>query len=129
MRIKFGRRVATAAAVAALTASGVGMTAGSASAGTTYVDIYLSTSHGVGVYQTATSASPKVASDLIAPAYVSTDCWTRGQDINNQGNVWYHAYQEAYSNGNVQYAYGYVYAPYVDNNSTFHGGYLQECPW
>ncbi|WP_329467298.1 hypothetical protein [Streptomyces sp. NBC_01431] len=128
MRFRLGRRAATAAAVAALTCSGLGIAAGQASAaGNTDISLY--GYHGVGVYEDP-SASFKVGiPDLTAPAYVSSDCWRPGQYIGNDGDVWYHVYQEHYSNGQVQYNYGYVYAPYVDNSDAFRRGDVPRCPW
>ncbi|WP_162889924.1 hypothetical protein [Streptomyces olivoreticuli] len=93
------------------------------------MNIALTAGHNVGVYQESTSISPKTASDVIQPGYVSADCWKRGQDINDLGNVWYHVFQEHYSNGSTQYQYGYVYGGYADNNKTFHDNVIVECPW
>ncbi|MGC0416839.1 hypothetical protein [Embleya sp. AB8] len=131
MRIKFGRRVATVAAVAVLTASGLGMAAGGASAGGAVAGIMdvniWGTGMGTGVYQAPTTTSPIVAPALFGTDYAVADCWTRGQVVNNQGNVWYHVYQEHYSGNFVLNASGYVYAPYVYNNKTFPNSYLPEC--
>ncbi|MFK8910340.1 hypothetical protein [Streptomyces sp. YS-3] len=127
MRIRLGRRTATATAVAALVAGGLGMASGSASASSN-VQVWLNGTHGVGVYSGAASDTPKVADDLFAPASVHTDCFVSGQSINNQGNVWYHVYQEHYKNNTTTYQYGYVYAPYVDDSNAFRNG-LIRCPW
>ncbi|MEV8530236.1 hypothetical protein AB0451_40310 [Streptomyces sp. NPDC052000] len=126
MLFKLGRRTAV---VAALTAGGLAIAVGSASAAVPYTDIHLTAGHNVGVYQGAAPNTPKTAADVIVPGYVTADCWKRGQDINNGGNVWYHVFQEHYSNGSVQYQYGYVYGAYADNNATFHANTLVECPW
>jgi hypothetical protein len=129
-----GRRAALAAAATAMAVGALGMATGSASATGSYnrdgnYDIPLYGAHGVGVYQGAQSNQPKVAADLFAPASVSSDCWVSGENINNIGNVWYHVYQEHYSNGSTTYQYGYVYAPFVDNSDTWRYTGLPHCPW
>ncbi|WP_344441688.1 hypothetical protein [Kitasatospora nipponensis] len=105
------------------------MAAGSASASGNQ-SIGLSTYHGVGVYSGAAANTPKVADDF-APygGWVASDCWVPGQYVTSQGDVWYHVYQEHYNGGKITYQYGYVYAPYVDNNQMLYSGQLIRCPW
>ncbi|KAB7840005.1 hypothetical protein [Streptomyces mobaraensis] len=123
------RTPATLALVGALFAVGATM-APSASAAVPYTDIHLTAHHNVGVYEEPTSVSWKTAPDVIAPyGYVTADCWKRGQTIDNMGNVWYHVFQEHYTNGSVQNQYGYVYGAYADGNATFHNKTIVECPW
>ncbi|MFI5865036.1 hypothetical protein [Streptomyces sp. NPDC051546] len=126
MRIRMGRRAATVVAASALVAGVLGAAAGSASASTN-VRVYLDGRHGVGVYSAANSGSMKVAADLIAPASVVTDCFVSGENINNQGNVWYHVTQELYSSGAASGVPGWVYAPYVDDSIAFRQGRVPRC--
>ncbi|MFF0751701.1 hypothetical protein [Streptomyces sp. NPDC004267] len=128
MRTTITRRVGTAATVAALTASVLGLGAGSASA-----DQYvrLSTTHNVGLYTSPNTWNGKVIESALTAGRdgVLADCWTRGQDINSNGNVWYHI---TYAYWNVPGAFpyatsAYVYGAYVDNNATFHSGVLPPC--
>ncbi|MET8626246.1 hypothetical protein ABZW30_21235 [Kitasatospora sp. NPDC004669] len=122
---KIGRRGATAVAVAALAAGGVGLSAGSASADGWYYLSYHASGHGVGVYQQQYSWTPKVAPDVYSYWWSSDDiyieCWTRGEDINNQGNVWYHI-----GGTNGSWFDAYVYGAYADGNWYFHNG-LRAC--
>lgn len=129
MRFKIARRMATVAAVAALAAGGLGLGAESASASSN-IRIDLNGTHGVGVYSKPDPISLKTdnVSDLFAPAWVASDCFVSGKYIGSGGNVWYHVYQEHYSNGSIGYGYGYVYAPYVDDSNAFRQG-LIRCPW
>ncbi|KOU52607.1 hypothetical protein [Streptomyces sp. WM6378] len=126
MWFKLGRRTAT---VAALTAGGLALAVGSASATVPYTNVPLNQGHTVGVYEEPTSASWKTADDVTNPGYVTADCWKRGQTINNMGNVWYHVFQEHYTNGTTQLQYGYVYGAYADGIRTFYDGTIVECPW
>ncbi|MEU3405132.1 hypothetical protein ABZ766_14500 [Streptomyces sp. NPDC006670] len=122
MKFALGRRGAMAATVAALTAGALatGITTASASSGWTRA----STSHGVGVYSDHKSSSAKVTSDLAPGDYVDIVCWKRGENINNQGNVWY--YVDAEYRGWYEYTHGWVYAPYLDNSNSWRSG-LAEC--
>ncbi|MFJ3216301.1 hypothetical protein ACIPLC_10320 [Kitasatospora sp. NPDC086801] len=123
---KIGRRGATAAAVVALAAGAVGVSAGSASADGWYELRYHASGHGVGVYAQQYSWTAKVAGDLGSYTWSSDEiyieCWTRGEDINSQGNVWY---QVGGTNGNF-FGPAYVYGAYADGNWYFHNG-LRAC--
>lgn len=116
----------------ALAASAIGLSAGSASA-STYIPISLTTSHGVGVYSQATGNSAKYDSDLWASHgdSIVAICWVVGQQVGNDGDVWYKTSQVNYG------AYGYsdyfnapytawTFAPYVDGAAAFHNG-LNRC--
>ncbi|MFC5909753.1 hypothetical protein [Streptacidiphilus monticola] len=122
----------TTIASLALAASAIGLSAGSASA-STYIPISLTTSHGVGVYSQATGNSAKYDSDLWASHgdSIVAICWVVGQQVGNDGDVWYKTSQVNYG------AYGYsdyfnapytawTFAPYVDGAAAFHNG-LNRC--
>ncbi|MFG2845874.1 hypothetical protein ACGF12_22290 [Kitasatospora sp. NPDC048296] len=123
---KIGRRGATAAAVVAVAAGAVGVSAGSASADGWYALRYHASGHGVGVYSQPYSWTAKVAGDVYSYSWSSDEiyieCWTRGEDINSQGNVWY---QIGGTNGNF-FGTAYVYGAYADGNWYFHNG-LRAC--
>ncbi|WP_121014430.1 hypothetical protein [Streptomyces sp. 3211.6] len=124
MKLALGRRGAMAATVAALTAGALatGITTASATSGWTR----LSTSHGVGVYSYHSGSSSKVTADLFNGDYVDIVCWKRGDNINNQGNVWYWIDNEWHVNGGYYNQAGWVYAPYVDDSNAWRTG-LTEC--
>ncbi|WP_406194520.1 hypothetical protein OH807_05370 [Kitasatospora sp. NBC_01560] len=121
---RLGRRGATAAAVAALAAGAVGLAGGSASADTWYGLKAHETGHGVGVYAQPTSQSGKNFGDLwstqLTGDAIDYQCWTRGETINNQGNVWYRVSQVYSANYGYGYGTSYVYGAYTDGNSLFH---------
>ncbi|MEU9045222.1 MULTISPECIES: hypothetical protein [unclassified Kitasatospora] len=123
---RIGRRGATAAAVVAVAAGAVGVSAGSAAADGWYALRYHASGHGVGVYAQQYSWTPKVAADVYSYSWSSDEiyieCWTRGETINNQGNVWYRV---GGTNGNF-FGTAYVYGAYADGNWYFHNG-LPEC--
>ncbi|MEV0537482.1 hypothetical protein [Kitasatospora sp. NPDC050463] len=128
---KLGRRGAAAAAVLALAAGGVGLSTGSASAVGWYYLNNHPTNHGVGVYSQPYSWASKTTGDLNSFSWsgdaVDMRCWIRGENINNQGNVWYRV-QAVYS-GSYGYWYGtaYVYGAYTDGNWNFHVPTVPEC--
>ncbi|KIF06274.1 hypothetical protein PL81_08425 [Streptomyces sp. RSD-27] len=123
MKLKLKRRGAMAATVTALTV-------GALAAGGTTASAYsgwatLSTSHGVGVYADHVSWAPKVTSDLAPGDWIHIVCWKRGENIANQGNVWYYIDNE-WHNGQYLNTAGWVYAPYADNSNAWRSG-LAEC--
>ncbi|MFJ7280123.1 hypothetical protein [Kitasatospora sp. NPDC098663] len=126
---KIGRRGATAAAVLALAAGSVGLAEGSASAdGWYYLTSHVSSGHGVGLYSMPQSYAPSYkpwSIDLSAVGHtgdkIAPDCWTRGEDINNQGNVWYRIHAAHSDSYNAEYwNTAYVYGAYADGNWYFH---------
>ncbi|MFI6847607.1 hypothetical protein OG535_35380 [Kitasatospora sp. NBC_00085] len=137
---RIGRRGATTAAAVALAAGGVGLSAGDASAdGWYYISSHTPSGHGVGLYSLPQSYAPSYKpwsldlgsyagwGDKIAP-----DCWTRGENINNQGNVWYKIHAAYSYNYNATYVGTvYVYGAYADGNWYFHyawqNGAIGEC--
>ncbi|MFF2142964.1 hypothetical protein [Kitasatospora sp. NPDC058190] len=128
---KIGRRGATAVAAVALAAAGVGLSAGDANAVGWYYLNNNPTGHGVGVYSAPYSWTAKTTGDLGSYSWsgdaVNMVCWTTGQDINNQGDVWYRV-TAVYSAG-YGYWYGtaYTYGAYTDNNWNFHAGTIPQC--
>ncbi|MFJ6719697.1 MULTISPECIES: hypothetical protein [unclassified Streptomyces] len=124
MKFTLGRRGAMAGAVAALTvgALATGITTASATSGWTR----LSTSHGVGVYGNHTSTAGKVTSDLFNGDYIDILCWKRGENIANQGNVWYYIDNEWHASGWYGNSAGWVYAPYADDSNAWRTG-MNEC--
>ncbi|MFG2847215.1 hypothetical protein ACGF12_29180 [Kitasatospora sp. NPDC048296] len=125
---RIGRRGATAVATVALAAGGVGLSAGEASAyGWVTISGPIPIGQGVGVYAQPTTMSPKVTGDLHSGDLVDVVCWTRGQDINNGGNVWYRvdAVHSAYYGD--WHGVGYVYGSYVDGGLLWHQGAVPPC--
>ncbi|MQS16740.1 hypothetical protein F7Q99_32265 [Streptomyces kaniharaensis] len=128
---RLGRRGATATAVVAMAAGGVVLATGSASADGWYYLNSHPTSHGVGVYASPYSWSGKTAGDLWSFSWsgdsIYYTCWTRGENINNQGNVWYQV--AAVDSASYGYASGtaYVYGAYTDGNWLFHSGQIRPC--
>ncbi|MEV7598092.1 hypothetical protein AB0O91_12010 [Kitasatospora sp. NPDC089797] len=125
---RIGRRGAAAAAVLAMAAGAVGVSAGSASANGWYVLGIRPTGHGVGVYSSPDPGSAKVANDVYSTSgsqnTIYLECWVRGVNIGGQGNVWYRI-------GGTNYNYfgsykAYTYGAYVDHNWYFHNGVV-EC--
>ncbi|MFG2692521.1 hypothetical protein [Kitasatospora sp. NPDC048407] len=132
---KIGRRGAGVAAAAALTAGAIGLSTGSANAVGWYYLTDHPSGHGVGVYWQPNSSSGKAAGDLYSTSgsgdAVDMVCWTTGENINNQGNVWYRVirvYSAAYGywpqNGT---SVAYVYGAYADGNWNFHVPTVPRC--
>ncbi|GAA1081136.1 hypothetical protein GCM10009665_80330 [Kitasatospora nipponensis] len=127
---KIGRRGATAVAVAAMP-GGVALSTGDASAVGWYYLNNHATNHGVGVYSQPYSWSAKTTGDLWSYSWsgdaVDMRCWTRGENINNGGNVWYKV-NTVYS---ASYGYwsgtAYVYGAFADGNWNFHVPTVPEC--
>ncbi|MFI6600060.1 hypothetical protein ACIBHX_27785 [Nonomuraea sp. NPDC050536] len=128
MKIKTGRRVASALGGAAL-ALGITLgTAGTANAWTADWET-VDDGHGVGIYNGPSSTSGKHGfHDLYTPDEVYLICWIRGEDIANQGNVWYRTSEVYYYRIGSYNLWGnyYVYGAYVDNYYAFHHR-LDEC--
>ncbi|MBD0690288.1 hypothetical protein [Streptomyces sp. CBMA123] len=132
---KIGRRGGIAVATLALAGAGIGLSAGDANAVGWYYLNNHPTGHGVGVYSAPYSWSGKVAGDLGSYSWsgdaVNMVCWTTGENINNQGDVWYRVVQ-VYSAG---YGYwpssgtsvAYVYGAYTDGNWNFHVPTIPPC--
>ncbi|WP_314219946.1 hypothetical protein [Streptomyces zaehneri] len=115
------------AVVAVLSAGALALATGSASAAAALIPI---TSGGVGVYRTTHIRDGKVGvPDLGFGDAIIADCWGRGDNINNRGNVWYHTLTERYtaSTGQELYVTGWTYGAYVDGNAAFHSGAIPEC--
>jgi hypothetical protein len=133
VRGKFRRR-AVMASVAALSAGGLlaGLQ-GAASA----APVLPPGSHGltitnttVSVFSSPTDDSPAVGVPVLSPGDgVGYTCWTRGENIHNHGNVWYHVVVEAYASipNLVLFVPGWVYGAYADDNATFHQGAIAPC--
>lgn len=124
MKLKLGHRSAMVAAVAAMAVGGVAAMTTSAFAS---ASIILDTSHGVGLYSGPSSAYGKAGADLSPGDGILATCWTTGQDIDNLGDVWYKTSEVLYLGGPWVGLTAYTYAPYVDNNATFHEGVLPHC--
>ncbi|MFC9329587.1 hypothetical protein [Kitasatospora sp. NPDC057015] len=84
------------------------------------IAVTLTGPHSVGMYITpyVNNKEPYVA-DLHPGDTVYVNCWTTGDNINNQGNVWYHVIHEYYNASGNQFYYDYVYGAYVDSNNTW----------
>ncbi|MFJ8627936.1 hypothetical protein ACIRD3_34565 [Kitasatospora sp. NPDC093550] len=132
---RIGRRGAAAAATVALAAGAVGLSAGDASAWAWYDISYHPSGHGVGVYANPNSGTRATGIVLWSVSgshdEIGIDCWTRGEDINNQGNVWYRVQGVAPGNGGVWWGQAYVYGAYADSYWYFHNvwqnGNTGEC--
>ncbi|WP_333738750.1 hypothetical protein [Streptomyces sp. IBSBF 2806] len=115
------------AVVAALSAGALALATGSASAAAA---IPVTTGFGPSVYKTAHTRDGKVGvPDLRAGDSIFADCWDRGDNINNRGNVWYHTLSERYTatTGQELFVEGWTYGAYVDGNEAFHEGSIPEC--
>jgi hypothetical protein len=125
---RIGRRGATVVATVALAAAGVGLSAGEASAfGWVTVGGPI-IGQAVGVYEQPTTKSWKATGDLHYGDSVDVVCWTTGEDINNQGDVWYRVDAAHYAyTGQTWYGSGYVYAYYVDGGLVWHQGVVPHC--
>lgn len=121
-------------AVAAFALGGLVLATGSASAwGPTRIPLR-NTGHGVGVYSQPTSASGKVSGDLSSQSgdVIYAMCWTVGESIGNQGDVWYETVEADYNGAFPNAAYfpagaAWTFAPYVDGAAAFHSN-LPQCP-
>jgi hypothetical protein len=127
--MKIKNAVLSVAATAAVAAATVGVTASSASAAWGF-PVDLITPHTVGLYSLPYSWFSKVGPDLPGQQgnVVYVQCYTTGEDIANQGDVWYRV--NGYRlNGTDHYlsGYGWTYAPYVDGNEAYDLGYLDHC--
>jgi len=132
MITKHLRRTAAATATAALTIGGLMLQTGIASAGTTVITLR-NTGHGVGVYTepNGTSAKWRGVADLSYQDgdYIRADCWTVGQSIGNQGDVWYATSEVDYGATDSDTGFNpdaWTFAPYVDGAAAFHNG-LPRC--
>jgi hypothetical protein len=130
MRIKLNRRTVTALGLAAATAGTIAFAAGPASADS-YVG--LSAGHNVGIYNYSSVGSGKTgAPDLLlndGGDWVHTNCWIRGDQLQNLGNVWYYIDTAYYTWVGVPVSEsGYVYGGYIDGNAAYYSG-LPHCNW
>ncbi|MDX3797764.1 hypothetical protein [Streptomyces sp. AK04-3B] len=115
------------AVVALLSAGILALATGSASAADAL--IYITENSVVGVYNTTHTRNGKVGvPDLVVRDAIVADCWGRGDNIDNHGNVWYHTRSERYTARNQeQFVVGWTYGGYVDSNEAFHSGAIEEC--
>ncbi|MEU5592748.1 hypothetical protein [Streptomyces sp. NPDC020298] len=116
------------AIVAVLSAGALALATGSASAAAALVPI--TSTSGVGVYNKPHTRDGKVGvPDMGFGDAIIADCWDRGDNIRNQGNVWYHTLSERYtaSTGQELFVTGWTYGAYVDGNAAFHSGAIPEC--
>ncbi|MFE9454240.1 hypothetical protein [Streptomyces sp. NPDC006739] len=117
MRIRFGRRTATLAAAAAVSACALITSAGSASADDV---VPINVGHWVGLYNDPNTTDGKIGwSDVPPGGSVYAQCWTVGQSIGNYGNTWYRVNEVNYNDGNGWWWTGnaYVFAGYADGNA------------
>ncbi|MGW3043329.1 hypothetical protein ACWC9T_25545 [Kitasatospora sp. NPDC001159] len=128
---RIGRRGATAVAAVALAAGGVGLSAGDASAAGWDTLGSHPTGHVVSVYAQPTTKSVKVTGDLYSypgsQDAVDAVCWILGENINNQGPVWYRVAGVYSGTYGYWFGTGYVYGPYVDGLFAFHQGAFPQC--
>ncbi|MEH0467320.1 hypothetical protein QA943_00360 [Streptomyces sp. B21-097] len=113
--------------VAALSAGALVLATGGASAAAA---IPVTTDFGPSVYKKPHTRDGKVGVlDLRAGDSIVADCWGRGDNINNRGNVWYHTLSERYTatRGQELFVEGWTYGAYVDGNEAFHEGTIPEC--
>jgi hypothetical protein len=127
MKARIARRCAVVTAGAALIVGGLATSPASAYAS----DMVIATGpHNVGIY-TYPNTSVKATSTYWVPGDgIFVDCWTRGQTINNLGNVWYHTTdQTQWPNDPFpgEGTPGYAYGAYVDGNAWFHSHTQQQC--
>ncbi|MFD9432002.1 hypothetical protein [Streptomyces sp. NPDC060002] len=114
--------------MAVLSAGALALATGSASAAAALIPITSTT--GVGVYNTTHTRDGKVGvPDMGFGDAIIADCWGRGDNINNQGNVWYHTLTERYTASTKQelFVTGWTYGAYVDDNAAYHTGAIREC--
>ncbi|MCQ9182020.1 hypothetical protein KMT30_23845 [Streptomyces sp. IBSBF 2953] len=113
--------------MAALSAGALVLATGGASAAAA---IPVTTDFGPSVYKKPHTRDGKVGVlDLRAGDSIVADCWGRGDNINNRGNVWYHTLSERYTatTGQELFVEGWTYGAYVDGNEAFHEGTIPEC--
>lgn len=115
------------AVVAALSAGVLALATGSASAANAL--IHVTSGAGAGVYNTTHTRFGKVGiPDLGFGDAIVADCWDRGDNLSNHGNVWYHTVSERYTAGGQElFVTGWTYGAYVDGNEAFHRGDIPEC--
>ncbi|MER6563582.1 hypothetical protein ABT300_38865 [Streptomyces sp. NPDC001027] len=92
--------------------------------------IPVTTDFGPSVYKKTQTRSGKVGvQDLRAGDSIFADCWDRGDNIDNRGNVWYHTLSERYTatTGQELFVEGWTYGAYIDGNQAFHEGTIPEC--
>lgn len=121
-----GIRRRRSAVVAVLSAGALALATGSASAAPTLINVGSPT----GVYETTHTRDGKVGvPDLGFGDAIVADCWGRGDNIGNRGNVWYHTLSERYNASTRQelFVEGWTYGAYVDGNAAFHSGAFREC--
>jgi len=113
------------AIVAVLSAGALALGVGSASAANALIPV----TSGAGVYSTPHTRGGKVGvPDLGFGDAIVADCWDRGDNIGNHGNVWYHTVSERYTAGGQElFVTGWTYGAYVDGNEAFHSGDVPEC--
>ncbi|MFD7598476.1 hypothetical protein ACFV6D_36290 [Kitasatospora sp. NPDC059812] len=108
----------------ALAVGGLALTTGPAHAASGDRWVTLNTSHHAGLYWTPwTNNKDDVKQDLAPGDQVNVYCWTTGEDIAHQGNVWYYITSEYYHSGSAiggQDFHDYVYGAYVDNYDLWH---------
>ncbi|MBY8844401.1 hypothetical protein [Streptomyces sp. SP2-10] len=95
-----------------MSAGALALATGSASAASALIPVTAST--GLGVYSTTHVRDGKVGvPDLGRGDAIVADCWDRGDNIGNRGNVWYHTRSERYtgSSGQELFVTGWTYGP------------------
>ncbi|WP_326790456.1 hypothetical protein [Streptomyces sp. NBC_00151] len=115
------------AVVAVLSAGALALGVGSASAANALIPV---TGVSAGVFNTPHTRGGKVGvPDLRFGDAIVADCWDRGDNIGNHGNVWYHTVSERYTatTGQEIFVTGWTYGAYVDDNKAFHDGAVPEC--
>jgi hypothetical protein len=115
------------AVVAVLSAGALALGVGSASAANALIPV---TGVSAGVFNTPHTRGGKVGvPDLRFGDAIVADCWDRGDNIGNHGNVWYHTVSERYTatTGQEIFVTGWTYGAYVDDNEAFHDGAILEC--
>lgn len=115
------------AIVAVLSAGALALGVGSASAANALIPV---TGASAGVFNTPHTRDGKVGvPDLRFGDAIVADCWDRGDNIGNHGNVWYHTVSERYTatTGQEFFVTGWTYGAYVDDNEAFHDRAVPEC--
>ncbi|MEU6273784.1 hypothetical protein ABZ871_15455 [Streptomyces populi] len=115
------------AAVAVLSAGVLALATTSASAADALIP--LTSDSPVSVNRTTHTRNGTVGiPDLRVGDAIVADCWDRGDNINNRGNVWYHVRSERYTASGLElFVAGWTYGAYVDGNDAFHNGVIPEC--
>ncbi|MFH9552090.1 hypothetical protein [Streptomyces sp. NPDC017435] len=115
------------AIIAVLSAGTLALATGAASAADAVIPITQNSV--VGVYTTTHTRHGKVGvPDLVFRDAIVADCWGRGDNIDNLGNVWYHTRSERYTARGLElFITGWTYGAYVDSNEAFHSGLIREC--